>query len=110
MNTERRRLWMALAAAALVAAYAAPPPSFALHAQSPPVTKVTSQTSGTVGDSAVWGNNWAFIASGDSIGTGNASNNIFYYEHILRVLGGAPGITQVTCGDFQPAHPSITTP
>ncbi len=108
--TERRPIWIALAAASFVAVLVAPRPSFALHAQSPPVTQVTQQTSGTVGESAVWGNTWAFIASGDSLGTGNASSEIFMYEHIERVLGGGLGLEQITCGGFQPAHPSISTP
>ena len=108
--TQRRPLWITLAAASFVAALVAPRVSFALHAQSPPVTQVTQQTSGTVGESAVWGNNWAFIASGDSLGNGNATPELFLYEHILRVLGGALGVSQITCGGYQPAHPSITTP
>jgi hypothetical protein len=108
--TKRRLLWTTLAAASFVAALVAPRVSFALHAQSPPVTQVTQQTSGTVGESAVWGNNWAFIASGDSLGNGNSTPELFLYEHILRVLGGALGVSQITCGGFQPAHPSITTP
>ncbi len=108
--TDRRRVWTLIAAASLVAALAGPRLSFALHAQSPPVTQVTQQTSGTVGESAVWGNNWTFVASGDSLGTGNAAPELFYYEHIERVLGGALGLSQITCGGFDPAHPSISTP
>lgn len=108
--TQRRRLWIALAAASFVAAFVAPPPSFALHSESPPVTQVTQQTSGTVGEAAVWGNNYAFLASGDNLGNGNSTNELFYYMHILRVLGGALGVSQITCGGFNPAHPSISTP
>lgn len=106
--TERRLFWTALVAT--FAAVLAPRVSFALHAQSPPMTQVTTQTSGTVGESAVWGNTWAFIASGDSLNTGNATPEIFKYEHIERVLGGATGLDQITCGGYQPANPSISTP
>ncbi len=108
--TDHRRLCTLIFAALLVFALAAPRPSFALHAQSPPVTQVTQQTTGTVGDSAVWGNNWTFLASGDSLGTGNTTSELFYYDHAERVLGGAFGLSQVTCGGYDPAHPSISTP
>ena len=85
--------------------------AIALHTQSPPVTQVTSQTSGTIGKSAVWGDvTWAFQASGDSLGTGNATTELFTYEHDLRMLGGAFGLTQVTCGGFLPDNPSVSTP
>jgi len=48
--TQRRPLWITLAAASFVAALVAPRVSFALHAQSPPVTQVTQQTTKTVDD------------------------------------------------------------
>lgn len=95
-----------LAAVLGVGTYAA-----ALHTQSPPVTQVTTQTSGTIGKSAVWGDVfWTFQASGDSLGNGNVTPELFTYEHDLRTLGGALGVTQITCGGFTPDNPSISTP
>ena len=32
------------------------------------------------------------------------------YEHDLRILGGVLGLTQITCGGFEPDNPSISSP
>ena len=46
-------------------------------------------------------------ASGDVIGNGNIDPNLFQYEHALRVLGGASGIKQISCGPFGAIKPSV---
>ncbi len=80
----------------------------ALHMVSAPFTQVSQQTSGTVGrSSSTLERYWAFEASGDSLGNGNHLRNLFLYDHTLRVLGGTLGVTQITCGDFDPSNPSL---
>ena len=109
MNTSCSRRIISVAGMLAALAWAAP--AMALHTQSPPVTQVTSQTSGTIGMSTVWGDVvWAFQASGDSLGTGNTTPELFMYEHDVRMLGGAQGLSQITCGGFEPDNPSISTP
>lgn len=79
----------------------------ALHAQSPPISQVTQQVEGTITATAAAGYDWTFVASGDSLGNGNATPELFLYEHEQRVLGGALGIAQLTCGGFAPRSPSM---
>ena len=95
----------------LAAAFALTTPAMAMHNQTPRVTQVTQQSSGTIGKSAVWAELlWFFQASGDSLGTGNTTPEFFMYDMGLRILGGAFGLTQVTCGGFTPDNPSISAP
>jgi hypothetical protein len=108
VNCSRRIVSMT---GCLAAAFALATPAMAMHQQTPRVTQVTQQNSGTIGQSAVWGAlTWYFQASGDSLGTGNTTPEFFMYDMGLRILGGAFGLTQVTCGGFSPDNPSISSP
>jgi Tol biopolymer transport system component len=81
----------------------------ALHRQTPPFIDVTQQSSGDIAGISAWTPEvWGFASSGDVIGNGNVEMSIFQYLHAHRVLGGARGIKQVSCGPFNALKPSVS--
>jgi Tol biopolymer transport system component len=81
----------------------------ALHRDTPVFVQVTNQASGQISATASYTPEfWAFVSSGDVLGNGNSSPNLFVLDLEQRVLQGLSGITQATFGPVNVSSPSVS--